>query len=88
MIRVAPEVLYRPPSEGEKSAHAHRVRKVTNREIEIKRAAEDGTLAAPKKSAEGTWTLSRKELEQYGYTLHSTTRTRFYLSKEAAEDTE
>lgn len=81
------EFLYRPPVDGEESAPAHRVRRITRRQVKIENAAEDGTLADPMRGKEGTWRLSRQELEQRGYALHGTIMTRFYLSREAAEET-
>jgi len=83
------EFLYRPPTgpstNGEESAHAHKVRRITRREVKVEKTAEDGTLADSEKGAKGTWTLSRRELEARGSTVHGTLRARFYVDKEAAE---
>lgn len=79
------EVLYRPPTGEEESAHAHRVRRITRREIRVEKAAVDGTLADPDGEEEGTWNLSRRELEDRGSTIHGTPQARFYVDQEAAE---
>lgn len=60
-------------------------RRITWREVKVEKAAEDGTLADPDGGAEGTWTLSRRELEERGSTIHGTLRTRFYVDQEVAE---
>lgn len=78
------EVLYRPSRNGERKAHRHRVDKITRRQVQVQRLAEDGTPAASDRDREGTWTLSRRELEERGYALHGTIQTRFYLSEEEA----
>lgn len=79
------EVLYRPPTDGEDSAHEHPVQKITRKQIHIERTAEDGTLVGAEEDAEKACHLSRDELEAYGSVLHSPTRVRFYEDREAAE---
>ena len=79
------EVLYRPPQDGEDSAHEHSVQKITRKQVKIDREAEDGTRAAPGADAGEHCYLSRQELEADGSVLHGPTRIRFYENREAAE---
>jgi hypothetical protein len=77
--------LYRPPAGGEEEPHEHRVRKVTRKQVYVERVAEDGSLPQPDADPDGQWVFSRRELERYGSAYHTTTRVRFYRSREEAQ---
>ena len=83
-----PDYLYRPPTDGEGEAHAHKVRKTTPKQVHIptyiERVAEDGTVANPKVEEMPWWHLNRAELKRRGSVYHSGAKARYYRSREAA----
>lgn len=79
------QVLYCPPENGEEEPRAHRVHKITPKQVHLEKTAEDGSTPGPSVDPEGHVELSRRELERRGSVLHGPTRTRFYRSREEAQ---
>ncbi len=85
MSKPDPDFIYRPPTDGEESAHAHEVRRTTLKQLYAERVAEDGTVVGPESRAGKHLILSRDELSRYGSAYHGNLRERFYLDRDEAE---
>ena len=80
------QVLCRPPGNGEEEARAHRVHKITRKQVYLEKTAEDESPPDSNADPDGHMRLSRRELERRGSVLYGQTRTRFYRKREEAMD--